>query len=240
VGIAAAIVLQRFWGLSVAPLSLGFLVLATVTLLISSPGGMTLWLYVYHYVPAGGAMRVVARVALLLLIPLAVGFAMFWQWLKERTGWKYVIPLACFCLVEQGVSTPTHDKEDARRRAQKIAARVQRAGKKTQAFFHSSSRGGLPDWNDHVDAMWAGMRAGVPTVNGYSGVMPRGWEPLYDSAIRDAADEARVRGALRGWARIASLPAESITWFHEDQRLDVVPLGDRDLSAGRVPPAGSQ
>ena len=26
-----------------------------------------------------------------------------------------------------------------------------------RTFFYSSHRDGLPDWNDHVDAMWAGM-----------------------------------------------------------------------------------
>ncbi len=216
---------------TIIPPRLCILVAATVAFLVFSPGSLVLWKYIYAYVPAGGAIRVPARAVLLLLIPLSIGFALFWEWCTARRAWKYAVPLGVFCLLEQGISTTTYDKLETRKRVDLIAARVKRAETTghARAFFHSSSRAGLPNWNDHLDAMWAELALGVPTVNGYSGNVPVGWEPLYDCSIRGEADQIRLGKALRSWAFRSDLALDEIVWVHGDRRLE---LGNEQVTRG--------
>jgi hypothetical protein len=123
-------------------------------------------------------------------------------------------------LLEQGVTTTSFDKQDAQARIQAAAAWVKRDGR-PRAFFYSSHRPGLPDWNDHVDAMWAGLAAGVPTVNGYSSSYPRLWAPLYQSAICEQWDEDFVRIYLHRWLQTMGVPPDEIKWVHDGRRLPI-------------------
>ena len=132
-------------------------------------------------------------------------------------------------MFEQGVSTTTFDKLKARERVDAIAKVVARA-ENPQAFFYSSSREGLPDWNDHVDAMWAELASGVPTINGYSGVGPPEWSFLYQAAITNEKDERTVRRRLLDWIRLRKLKAERVVWVHEGRRLSLDPSTGLDLT----------
>ncbi len=44
-----------------------------------------------------------------------------------------------------------------------------------------------------------GLHTGVPVVNGYSGSLPGGWQPLYDIVLRAPDAHARLDGALADW-----------------------------------------
>jgi hypothetical protein len=230
-GVLAAIALKRGAKMSLTPLELTALVLATAAHLAFTQGSLILWNYVYALVPAGGVIRVPARVSLLLLIPLSLGFARFWEWFVNRAGWRYAVPLGVFCLLEQGISTSSFDKKDAQARIQAAAAWVERDGK-PRAFFYSSQRPGLPNWNDHVDAMWAGLAAGVPTVNGYSSSYPQLWAPLYKAAICGKGDEDFVRSCLRRWLQTTGIPLEEIKWVHDGRRLPINRDGRSDSTEG--------
>ena len=105
---------SREW---VIPPALYALVLAIAAFLILSPGNWVMWKYCFAYVPAGGAIRVAARAILLTLVPLAIGFALFWEWCGSRGNWKYAVPLGMICLLEQGLTTTTFDKLEARQLA---------------------------------------------------------------------------------------------------------------------------
>jgi hypothetical protein len=223
----ATLVARRLGVLSLGRFGFPALVIATSTVLFLVPGILNLWRFVYAYVPGAAAIRVPSRVILLILIPMAIGFAIAWERLPRRWGWRYAAPLALLCLLEQGVTTTTFDKLEARERAGAIAAVVAAAGP-PRTFFYSSSRKGLPDWNDHVDGMWAEIASGVPTINGYSGVSPPGWSPLYRAAVCNARDQGRVHLHLLGWLRQHNLGPEEVAWIHEGRRL---PLDLPDVPA---------
>jgi hypothetical protein len=216
--LGVALLARRLGVISLGRYGFPALVIATSIVLILVPGILNLWRLVHAYVPGAAAIRVPSRVILLILIPMAIGFAIAWESLPRRWGWKYAAPLVLLCLLEQGVTTTTFDKLEARRRAGAIAAVVAAAGP-PRTFFYSSSRKGLPDWNDHVDGMWAEVVSGVPTINGYSGVSPPGWGPLYKAAVRNARDQGRVHLQLLGWLRQNNLAPEEVAWIHEGRRL---------------------
>jgi hypothetical protein len=230
--IPAMVALRRGALPSPAPLPLAALALAAVAPLFLFQGEFILWKYVYWFVPAGGAIRVSSRVSLLLLIPLSVGFARFWEWFIHRVGWRYVAAsLGAFCLLEQGISTSTFDKREARARIRTVASWVEAQGK-PRAFFYSSHRPGRPDWNDHVDAMYAELATGVPTVNGYSSSGPWAWGSLGEAAIRGESDEERVRENLSRWLRATGTPPDEVAWVHDGRRLPVVPTRGPDRPSG--------
>ena len=80
------------------------------------------------------------------------------------------------------------------------------------AFFYSPVAT-VPPWpwyKYQLDAMWAGLAAGIPTVNGYSGNVPPGWA-LVDPIVRGPEDEARLRAALAAWEASAGIAGE-VCW----------------------------
>ncbi len=232
-GIPGMIALNRGATATLAPAELAALVLATTIALIFLSGSLILWKYVYRFVPGGAVIRVSGRVALLMLIPLSVGFAKFWDWFVKHAGWRYAIPLGAFCMLEQGISTSSFDKQGARERIQTVASWVECDGK-PRAFFYSSHRPGYPNWNDHVDAMWAGLVTDVPTVNGYSSSVPPGWWPLYESAVCEKGEENRVRESLRRWSRTTGIPPEEIAWVHDGRRLPINQVSGSDSVSSPV------
>jgi hypothetical protein len=235
VGGSGLIALNRGFLPALTITELAALVVATGAGLVFSLGDLILWKYVYWFVPGGAAIRVSSRVCLITLIPLSVGFAKFWEWLVNRADWRYATPLAVFCLLEQGMSTTSFDKQDTRQRVRTVGSWVLRDGK-PRAFFYSSLRPGPPDSNDHVDAMWAGLETDVPTVNGYSSSSPLGWRSLYASAITDGGGQKRVLESLRHWTRLMGLPIDEVAWVHDGRRLPTHPLGGSDRSTGPTIP----
>ena len=52
--------------------------LTTITILVlitSYPGGLSIWKLMFHIVPGASAIRAVARMGLLMVIPLSIGLA---------------------------------------------------------------------------------------------------------------------------------------------------------------------
>lgn len=87
----------------------------------------------------------------------------------------------------------SYDKNEGRARVARVAAQIPPGC--------SSTVGGSDDpWRYHVEAMWASMERGIPTVNGYSGNQPPGW-PLYDIRIQSPAQDSVVSDSLEIWAR---------------------------------------
>jgi hypothetical protein len=56
-----------------------------------------------------------------------------------------------------------------------------------------------PSWKLQVDAMWAALETGIPTVNGYSGTFPRGYGELWDNRAFAGAARSRIQDALQKW-----------------------------------------
>lgn len=178
----------------------------TVLLAVRYTGGVTPWRLVFEVVPGAGAIRAVSRLGVWLLLPAGVGVALFLQRQLAAGRTALAVGLGALCVLEQGVSGEGFDWFESREDIRSIAARV---GPQCESFFYTPTSGEFPDWKYQVDALWAAVEAGVPTVNGYSGNAPPGWT-LHDNRRFDAAEAARLDSALETWTRSRGVPLERV------------------------------
>ncbi len=173
------------------------------------PGGVRLWRVWYYALPGIQGIRVMARIGILLLLPAGMAVATLVR-TTERSRYAWVgLLIALVCCVEQARFHRWYDRDACRRRVEQLAARIDRS---SVAFYVTRARrreGGLSKW--HLDAMWAATLSGVPTINGYSGNFPPGWD-LYRSVIRNKADERRIAVALRSWIARHSQHLSRVQW----------------------------
>ena len=130
--------------------------------------------------PRGGCDPGIGRVVLILLVPAALGLACLVEFLDRRrwaiASWIVVL----VCLAEQGVTTATFDAAANRASIEDLASRIDRS--RVAFYYHPDD--GQPFSIHHLDAMWASLATGVPTVNGYSGHVPRRWQRLLPGRLR--------------------------------------------------------
>jgi hypothetical protein len=112
------------------------------------PGGWSLWWLVHHAVPGAGAIRAVARVGLLLLVPASMGLAMFVEAglrARRRLPAAAALLLAVLCLIEQGQTTSTYDKRAVRDDVRRLAVEVRRArAEDCRAFIYLPAAADAP------------------------------------------------------------------------------------------------
>jgi len=156
------------------------------------------WELVAQVFPGAGAIRAVSRIALLLLIPASVALA--GRIHSIRHTW---IKLALMGLVvaEQGMNIRTFDASAAQKR---IAAIASVASQQDLPFYYVRSLTGnqQPQGREFVaqiDAMWAGLQANRPTVNGYSGNTPRGWMELNNNNTMSNQETIAMESKVRSW-----------------------------------------
>ncbi|MHB8875047.1 MAG: hypothetical protein ACYC8T_15285, partial [Myxococcaceae bacterium] len=182
----------------------------TVVLLSTRFGEFTLWKWVFEYFPGAKAVRGVSRVGIMMMLPLGMGVAAFLSWLegKGRAAGLGAVGLSAVVLLEQGETTPAYDKLQLREDVTAIAAAIP-AG--CGAFVLSPLQGYGPMWKYQIDAMWAQMQSGVPTLNGYSGNSPPGW-PLGDTNLHEERDEHRVNFQVNQWIQLQKLDPSTVCW----------------------------
>jgi hypothetical protein len=169
----------------------------------------TAWYFCYIHVPGASALLFVGRVGLVMLIPAALGLGYFIDEFIARKRWALALGAALVCLVEQGVTTPSFDKYENRRLLSELAKRVDVT---CEAFFYSPKRDRLPASKAHLDAMWAGLECGKPTLNGYSGHTPRGWRDFEECRWSDHKDVLRLRTALDEWKQSDGRSVGRVQW----------------------------
>ena len=82
-----------------------------------------------------------------------------------------------------------------------------------EVFFYSPISPGTADLaNNQIDAMWAGLRVNIPTVNGYSGYPPRGWWRTVHQAVGRNPRPGAEKNLTRGLAE-AGATADSVCWI---------------------------
>jgi hypothetical protein len=150
-----------------------------VTLYLGSSKGspISLW-WLFWEIPGLDALRSVTRVTLLQMLPagLAVGIAVT-ALMRSGHRWGVVLGglLAVLPLVENWSRCPANvSRDQILSRAREVADAVPRS---CEVFFWR----GLPGDTAlvvHLDAMFASMELGKPTVNGYSGHEPPEWHFL--------------------------------------------------------------
>lgn len=206
------------WGLWSARRLRGvaFLGLVAVTLAVAVtvyPGDLIPWRWLRPFVPGAGAIRHLSRIGLLLLIPAALGVAVALE--RRRSAWGALL-LAALCVAEQAQTTPSYDKEAARAHVRAIVEALAARRPDCLAFYVSvqlEAGQGAPAEQYQVDAMWAGLESGVPTINGYSGNLPPGWLPLFFNRTRSRAEEEVIRVCLYRWCQANGVDATRLCWL---------------------------
>ena len=124
------------------------------------------------------------------------------QHLRLWTGVLFAVVV--FATVEQGRHLPGHIPTEERARVAEIAAQIdpQRC---TSFFVRTSTTGPETEIDLQTMAMLAAMQTGVPTLNGYSGKYPYGWdmERIRDPGYLDRVREWRMRNGLRATPCVA-------------------------------------
>jgi hypothetical protein len=201
--------------------SVGMLIVALVASTLYQ-GDDTAWTFIAAHVPGAAALYAISRIGVMLLVPWSIGLGLFLEALARRGRTALTLGAALVCLLEQGVTTPSFDKGEHRRAVAELAGRVDRSD---AAFFYSPHQALLPPWKYHIDAMWASLACGVPTINGYSGNKPWGWGPLSDPNIEQDCDFLCLGVALHRWLAARGLERGRVGWVGgpEDWRAEASP-----------------
>ncbi|MGA8599129.1 MAG: hypothetical protein WB676_30800 [Bryobacteraceae bacterium] len=144
-------------------------------------GERSLWWLVFKFIPGGSAVRVPARFNLVLNVFAIILACLVLNGLAKqgRRVWKVVFWAVSFFLIAEQINTaPAHlirrDSENA------ILARVGRPPSTCRSFFltHPARRPGKLALLsiDQIDPMLIARSYNIPTLNGYSGWFPPGWD----------------------------------------------------------------
>jgi hypothetical protein len=165
---------------------------------------VTFWHLPFYLLPGANGVRALARVIMLLIIPLSLGLGLFLDRLRPAVAWALVL----LCLMEQGRTTPSYAKNYARQRVREVIESIP-AG--CRFFLYAPTDRGQ-EGADHaaqMDAMWASLETGVPTLNGLSGGEPRTWH-LQWIMVRTPEDSIRLRDAAHAWLKQQGMSAEGL------------------------------
>jgi hypothetical protein len=169
----------------------------------------SLWLTYSEMIPGAVAIRAIGRVVLILLIPAALGLACLVQYLDERrlviASWIVIM----ICLGEQVVTTDTFDAVANRASIESLTRRIDRG--RVAFYYHPDRNASYP--LDHLEAMWASLGAGVPTVNGYTGHTPHSWYGFFAVEIDP---DVEVEDILADWERTQGLLPNHVQWIGSD------------------------
>ncbi len=213
-----AIVALGFWrsrknttSTIVALTALSLVVVSTVL-----PNGHSLWSYIYLNVPGAAAVRAVSRIQLVLLIGWSFGFALFFdrQLISYNSSKPVLIgfAIAALCMFEQSRISYTYSKPEMRRQVQILTSGLAASSSTCRSFYYSSWLGQREPWKYQLDAMWASIESGIPTINGYSGNSPPGWN-LSDNRISNRNDLIHIGRSLKKWASDRKVPLSESCWL---------------------------
>jgi hypothetical protein len=170
----------------------------------------TAWNSIYLHVPGASSLLFVSRAGLMLLIPWSIGVGYFIDALLAKNRPALAACVGLICLLEQGVTTGSFDKYDNR---ETISALARRVDDGFEAFYYSPHDSPFPPFKANLDAMWAGLECGKPTINGYSGSTPYGWRALEDSNETGLLDFLRIGLALDKWRSSYGRSVHSFQWI---------------------------
>jgi hypothetical protein len=190
-------------------------VCAGLFLLTIKVGSLSLFRIFYALVPGAAAIRAGCRAMivanLFAVVAIALGCAGARPPLsRHRFGFPASLGLALLALavVEQINFAPTAQLS----RAFDIARlqHVQAAPSSCRSFYVSDERNRQP-YEVQIDAMLVALERERPTINGYSGLFPPGWD-LFDT--KDAAYEQHVAAwiASRKLEGVCRVDVEAGTW----------------------------
>ncbi|MEH2139782.1 COG1470 family protein [Nostoc sp.] len=166
-----------------------------ITLFILSlrlPFGISLWRIIYEVVPGASVIRAVTRIWLIAYFYLLIAGILCFDSLLQSTVFinrsilKLVIVSIC-CLIgisEQFIfNLPNYEKAPLLKETTEISSLM----KQGCSVAYLSLNLEKPFFTDQLTAMWAGIEANIPVVNGYSSAPPPNYgdmgEPLKISQV---------------------------------------------------------
>ncbi len=159
-------------------------------------GNSSPWHFVYLWVPGGQAIRVVARYAMIMAFPMAIAFAWLIDHLSHRIGRRKWLMVALYVLTIFGLAEQFSRKEGfdgfSIRNENKYLSRLARQLPSDCSSFYIAVKPAAPHniFEYQIDAALVGAMRGVPTLNGYSGYWPQGWDlwevrnPIYENNVK--------------------------------------------------------
>jgi len=190
--------------------ALGFLCMAVILLASVYRGHLSPWALVFHWVPGASAIRAISRIGIFLLFPAAYALSLFIEEAQKHRFRLALFAIAVLALVEQGRTPLFYEKIPFRRNAESLARLIDPT--RCSAFFFSPRNLDTRVDYLHLDAVWAYLTSGVPTLNGYSGNTPPHWD-LEEARILTPADETRLAAALSDWETRHGLNSDSVCWI---------------------------
>ena len=205
-------------------------ILIVFTKVPGSEPGRALWAFAYDVLPGAGAIRYPARVGMFLPLVSAVAVSLLltrWSASSRRT---LALVAGLLCVVEQTHHLRAYSEREYREIIEELAGEVEPdcsaflltvegvAGQRNRTKRAPAKR------ITQVAAMWVGLAAQRPTVNGFYGIEPRGWElesvDLVGRKQREACEQALARWITRnaidpGTVDVVRAEAERIPWLRD-------------------------
>lgn len=148
-------------------------------------GRYSLWYFVYCYFPGAKGIRAVGRYMVLLALPISICFSFVFDRmfamllrisnkLRKIAGFILLSVGAVFLLAEQCGTLGGFSKSGQECYLNTLRNRLPDISKS----FYVSARNNIRrnDVELQIDALLISALTGIPTLNGYSGFSPRGWE----------------------------------------------------------------
>ena len=210
------------------------LVLTSVIIFLGAmmyPHGLSPWQIVYKVMPGSGAIRAVTRIVLLLLIPASILLAMGLDRIQGKTLSFVLLVLIC---MEQVVTTPAYDKNDARKDAIQI---VERISSDCSSFYYAKVLGpgesSCSSMKYQLDAVTAQLVCNKPTLNGHIGLEPPNWIILADPIVRSRFEIAALKRRVYNWTKEYGLDPNSEGIIYDREVTDLPHwVNDTAMSTG--------
>jgi hypothetical protein len=176
---------------AIACLAAGLLM---VLLALHYGGGFSPWYVVNQFVPGGNSIRVPGRIYFSVILLGLIGALPLVQRFLDgfsppRRG-AIAVGLLLLCAGEQvRFEMDSFRRDDFYPRTHALARDLAGAD---AAYVRFDPALGMPKYEHEITAMWAGLRANVPVVNGYSGREPPGY--FYDGGNLPVAEVVSFLG----------------------------------------------
>lgn len=168
--------------------------------------GFSLWKIIYAVVPGATAVRAMGRVVYIIAVYILVGSLLCVDAALKHTITKpniratIALLLLLISLPELIIFQPmAYEKAPLLRLESELQAAIDsKTGANCDAAYVVSNSPTTPFYLQQVQMMWAGLRAGVPVVNGYSGSSPAGLPTTREESANFPAIVQWLSGRMQG------------------------------------------
>lgn len=179
-------------------------VLARVEAYYGPGSWASLWSIVYNLLPGASAIRATTRIAFVLIVPMSLGYAMLVQKVASASVAASLV-IVCVMIVENIVPAPSYDKHEQRCHVKHISTHVD---KNKVAFYYIADDPERYWYRSSLDAMWAALESGHPTINLYSGVAPQKYKLKINNLAEKEENEILLN--LKQWIESNELDENTV------------------------------